>query len=338
MRTSGVLPMSSVTSGAMRMGGSGAIGWRASSIGTAQPLYSSRAASAGTRHREYRQRCDVRKSCHSIQPRRTHDRNFNEETLFGPQFGDPRPRRVRHGNHPQRYRHRRIQGPARVVGRSHGATRQRPRRFRAHVPVPARRRQPVIDARVRGNAARWINHSCDPNCTTFEDDHGRVFIEAKRKIRPGEELAYDYRLHIEGRLSKRERAQYACRCGAGKCRGSLLDKVADDFVTTGGRQWQPCPRSQPSCRVPAASPHRTSRAAAAGAVAALRACANRFGREPAARKAALLRECGRSHADRSGIAARLSRLSAVPARLPGVAPTPRCRAARTGPRRRRPRV
>jgi uncharacterized protein len=81
----------------------------------------------------------------------------------------------------------------------------------------------VIDARVRGNAARWINHSCEPNCTTFEDDEGRVFIEARRKIRPGEELSYDYRLQIEGRLNKRERAQYTCRCGTGKCRGSLLD-------------------------------------------------------------------------------------------------------------------
>lgn len=81
----------------------------------------------------------------------------------------------------------------------------------------------VIDARVRGNAARWINHSCDPNCRTFEDDDGRVFIEAKRKIRPGEELSYDYKLQIEGRLTKRERAQYACRCGTAKCRGSLLE-------------------------------------------------------------------------------------------------------------------
>jgi len=80
----------------------------------------------------------------------------------------------------------------------------------------------VIDAGVRGNAARWINHSCDPNCATFEDEAGRVFIEAKRKIQPGEELCYDYRLAIDGRLSKRERAQYICRCGAAKCRGSLL--------------------------------------------------------------------------------------------------------------------
>jgi len=82
----------------------------------------------------------------------------------------------------------------------------------------------VIDARMRGNAARWINHSCDPNCRTFEDEEGRIFIEAKRKIRPGEELCYDYRLTVDGRLNKRERAQYTCRCGAGKCRGSLLDE------------------------------------------------------------------------------------------------------------------
>jgi uncharacterized protein len=81
----------------------------------------------------------------------------------------------------------------------------------------------VIDARVRGNAARWINHSCDPNCATFEDEDGRVFIQARRKILAGAELCYDYRLTVEGRLNKRERAQYACRCGAEKCRGSLLD-------------------------------------------------------------------------------------------------------------------
>jgi uncharacterized protein len=80
----------------------------------------------------------------------------------------------------------------------------------------------VIDARVRGNAARWINHSCAPNCVTHEDEKGRVFIEARRRIRHGEELSYDYRLTVEGRLTKKERAQYACRCGTAKCRGSIL--------------------------------------------------------------------------------------------------------------------
>ncbi|MFO1314631.1 MAG: SET domain-containing protein-lysine N-methyltransferase [Burkholderiales bacterium] len=80
----------------------------------------------------------------------------------------------------------------------------------------------VIDARVRGNAARWINHSCAPNCVTHEDDAGRVFVAAKRRIAPGEELTYDYRLYVEGRLTRAERAQYACRCGARRCRGTLL--------------------------------------------------------------------------------------------------------------------
>jgi SET domain-containing protein len=80
----------------------------------------------------------------------------------------------------------------------------------------------VIDARIRGNAARWINHSCQPNCPTQETENGRVFIEAKRKIRPGEELTYDYRLTIDGKLTKKERAQYVCRCGAPRCRGTLL--------------------------------------------------------------------------------------------------------------------
>lgn len=81
----------------------------------------------------------------------------------------------------------------------------------------------VIDAGVRGNAARWINHSCQPNCVPYEDDEGRVFIEAKRTIRAGEELSYDYRLNVPGRRSARMLANYACRCGAPRCRGTMLD-------------------------------------------------------------------------------------------------------------------
>ena len=80
----------------------------------------------------------------------------------------------------------------------------------------------VIDADVRGNAARWINHSCAPNCDTYEDDDGRVFIEAQRTIRAGEELTYDYQLSYDGRVGPRIRAAYACRCGAPTCRGSML--------------------------------------------------------------------------------------------------------------------
>jgi uncharacterized protein len=81
----------------------------------------------------------------------------------------------------------------------------------------------VIDAAVRGNAARWINHSCTPNCEPIEEE-GRVFIEAKRTIRAGEELGYDYKLSVRGHISKKMHAAYACRCGTARCRGTMLEK------------------------------------------------------------------------------------------------------------------
>ena len=83
----------------------------------------------------------------------------------------------------------------------------------------------VIDAGVGGNAARWINHSCKPNCKPVEDDRGRIFITAKRPIAAGEELTYDYRLSVDGKISKRMRRAYACRCGAKRCRGTMLAKA-----------------------------------------------------------------------------------------------------------------
>ena len=82
----------------------------------------------------------------------------------------------------------------------------------------------VIDANVGGNSARWINHSCDPNCETEETDSGRVYIEALRDIRSGEELHYDYCLIIDGKITKKLKRQYRCLCGAPKCRGTMLAK------------------------------------------------------------------------------------------------------------------
>lgn len=79
----------------------------------------------------------------------------------------------------------------------------------------------VIDAGVGGNASRWINHACNPNCEADETD-GRVFIKALRSIKPGEELFYDYGLSIDDRYTPKLKAEYACRCGARKCRGTML--------------------------------------------------------------------------------------------------------------------
>jgi hypothetical protein len=79
----------------------------------------------------------------------------------------------------------------------------------------------VIDAKYGGNAARWINHACKPNCEADEVD-GRVFIKALRAIRPGEELFYDYGLVIDQPYTAKLKKQFECRCGAKKCRGTML--------------------------------------------------------------------------------------------------------------------
>ena len=71
----------------------------------------------------------------------------------------------------------------------------------------------VIDATRKGNSARWINHSCAPNCEV--DDEGlRIFIDARRDIRPGEELTYDYNLQIGEKHTKANKKAHACYCGA----------------------------------------------------------------------------------------------------------------------------
>ncbi|MFN0186365.1 MAG: SET domain-containing protein [Aquabacterium sp.] len=79
----------------------------------------------------------------------------------------------------------------------------------------------VIDANVGGNAARWINHACAPNCEADETD-GRVFIKTLRAIKPGEELFYDYRLMIDERYTPKLKREYECRCGARSCRRTML--------------------------------------------------------------------------------------------------------------------
>jgi SET domain-containing protein len=85
----------------------------------------------------------------------------------------------------------------------------------------------VIDAGVDGNDARFINHSCAPNCETVIEN-SRVFIDAIRTIKPGEELGYDYQLTWESTDDPAELALYACRCGAKRCRGTMLDKEPVD--------------------------------------------------------------------------------------------------------------
>jgi SET domain-containing protein len=87
----------------------------------------------------------------------------------------------------------------------------------------------LIDGNVDGNVARWINHSCAPNCQAWvvENAEGdlrrdRVMIESKRAIRKGEELTYDYGITLEERQTPELKKIWACRCGSPRCSGTLL--------------------------------------------------------------------------------------------------------------------
>ncbi|RJX32799.1 MAG: SET domain-containing protein [Oxalobacter sp.] len=80
----------------------------------------------------------------------------------------------------------------------------------------------IIDGGVDGNDARFINHSCEPNCESVVKK-GRVYIEAIRTIEAGEELNYDYQLDIGEDVTEEDKQRYACLCGSASCRGTMLD-------------------------------------------------------------------------------------------------------------------
>ncbi len=79
----------------------------------------------------------------------------------------------------------------------------------------------VIDGAVKGNDARFLNHSCDGNCEAVTD-RKRIFIEARRNIKVGEELLYDYQYERTDEHTEEDERFYACRCASPKCRGSIL--------------------------------------------------------------------------------------------------------------------
>ena len=77
----------------------------------------------------------------------------------------------------------------------------------------------VVDATRKGNLARFVNHSCAPNCETKSivlANERRVVLFATRDVRRGEELTYDYQFAPE--CPERETP---CACGAATCRGIM---------------------------------------------------------------------------------------------------------------------
>jgi len=81
----------------------------------------------------------------------------------------------------------------------------------------------VIDGAISagGGDASYINHSCDPNCEAIITGK-RIFIHALTTIEPGDELAYDYQYERTGENDDELEKFYVCKCGAEKCRGTIM--------------------------------------------------------------------------------------------------------------------
>jgi SET domain-containing protein len=83
-----------------------------------------------------------------------------------------------------------------------------------------------LDGNFDWNPARYVNHSCAPNCEAVFDA-GRVWITATRDITPGEEITFNYGYDLE------DYKEHPCHCGAPECLGFI---VAEEFFEQLRRQ------------------------------------------------------------------------------------------------------
>lgn len=74
-----------------------------------------------------------------------------------------------------------------------------------------------IDGDVPWNPAKYINHSCDPNCET-EITNDEIWIVSIKDIKKGEEISYNYCYDID------DFEEHPCRCGSEKCPGYIVDE------------------------------------------------------------------------------------------------------------------
>ncbi len=79
----------------------------------------------------------------------------------------------------------------------------------------------VIDGNTGGDA-KYVNHSCSPNCETVQYEDDKIYIESLRSIPKGEELTYDYHLIVEGKITDKVIKEYICYCGSPKCRHTQI--------------------------------------------------------------------------------------------------------------------
>lgn len=92
----------------------------------------------------------------------------------------------------------------------------------------------VLDARKTRCDAKYLNHSCDPNCETVIED-GHIWIDAIKPIKVGEELVYDYQFEFDDEYEPEDIRYYACRCGTAKCRGTIIKVPA--YLRSTVKKW-----------------------------------------------------------------------------------------------------
>ena len=86
-----------------------------------------------------------------------------------------------------------------------------------------------LDGNVDWNPARFLNHSCAPNCEALVQAE-RIWIVSLRNIREGEELTFNYGYDLE------DYRDYPCRCGAPNCIGYIVAEEFFDHVRSHARR------------------------------------------------------------------------------------------------------
>ena len=101
-----------------------------------------------------------------------------------------------------------------------------------------------LDGKVPWNPARFINHSCAPNCEAEWDD-ARIFINSLRDIKQGEELTFNYNYDLE------DYKEHPCRCGTSSCVGYIVAEEYFDQVRNGVALTKACTEARVPGNLPA---------------------------------------------------------------------------------------
>jgi len=96
-----------------------------------------------------------------------------------------------------------------------------------------------LDGDVDSNPARWLNHSCLPNCEARLDE-GRIWITSVRRIAAGEELTFNYGYDLA------DLEEHPCRCGTAECVGFI---VAEEFHELVRRKTARCEVASTECEM-----------------------------------------------------------------------------------------